>query len=83
MKNSIYLGTDPQIRSVPDKSTVLPGGNSKWEPPDPIPNSEVKLLSADDSLRPPHAKVGHRQALKYETPDTKVSGVFFFEAARN
>ena len=31
------------------------------EPPDPIPNSEVKLLSADDSVRSPHAKVGHCQ----------------------
>ena len=28
----------------------LPGGHSEWEPPDPIPNSEVKPLSADDSV---------------------------------
>ena len=28
----------------------LPGGNSELEPPDPIPNSEVKRLSADDSV---------------------------------
>ena len=41
----------------------LPGGNSEWEPPDPIPNSEVKTLSADDSVGSPHAKVGHCQAL--------------------
>ena len=41
----------------------LPGGYSEWEPPDPIPNSEVKLLSADDSVGFPHVKVGHRQAL--------------------
>jgi hypothetical protein len=41
----------------------LPGGNGKWEPPDPIPNSEVKLLSADDSVGSPHVKVGHCQAL--------------------
>jgi hypothetical protein len=40
----------------------LPGGISKWEPPDPIPNSEVKLLSADDSVGLPHVKVGHCQA---------------------
>lgn len=45
----------------------LPGGHSEWEPPDPIPNSEVKLLSADDSVGSPHAKVGHCQAL-YQTP---------------
>ena len=42
--------------------TSLPGGISKWEPPDPIPNSEVKLLSADDSVGLPHVKVGHCQA---------------------
>ncbi len=43
--------------------TSLPGGNSEWEPPDSISNSEVKLLSADDSVGIPYAKVGHRQAL--------------------
>lgn len=47
----------------PRGDTVLPGGHSEWEPPDTIPNSEVKLLSADDSMGPPHAKVGHRQVL--------------------
>jgi hypothetical protein len=30
--------------------TALPGDNSEQEPPEPIPNSEVKLLSADDSV---------------------------------
>ena len=40
----------------------LPGDHSKWAPPDPIPNSEVKPLSADDSVSS-YAKVGHRQAL--------------------
>ena len=39
--------------------TALPSGNSVREPPDPISNSEVKLLSADDSVGFPHAKVGH------------------------
>ena len=29
---------------------TLPGGHSEWEPPDPIPNSVVKTLSADDSM---------------------------------
>jgi hypothetical protein len=28
----------------------LPGGNSERVPPDPIPTSEVKPLSADDSV---------------------------------
>jgi hypothetical protein len=45
-------------------SKSLPGGYSEWEPPDPIPNSEVKTLCADDSVAASHAKVGHCQALK-------------------
>ena len=36
--------------------------NSELEPPDPIPNSEVKRLSADGSVGSPHVRVGHRQA---------------------
>ena len=31
-------------------------------PPDPMPNSAVKRISADDSVGSPHVKVGHRQA---------------------
>ena len=31
-------------------SLRLPGGNSEREPPDPIPNSEVKTLCADGSV---------------------------------
>ena len=50
--------------SLPWAVNGLPGGYSEREPPDPIPNSEVKLLSADDSVGFPHVKVGHRQALK-------------------
>ena len=30
---------------------ILPGGHSERAPPDPIPNSEVKPLSVDDSVR--------------------------------
>ena len=44
-------------------STSLPGGHSELEPPDPIPNSEVKRLSADGSVGLPHVRVGHCQAL--------------------
>ena len=40
----------------------LPDDYSEREPPDPIPNSEVKPLSADGSVGPPHVRVGHRQA---------------------
>jgi len=31
----------------------LPGKISEWEPPESIPNSEVKTLSADDSVGEP------------------------------
>jgi hypothetical protein len=34
----------------------LPGGHSEREPPDPISNSEVKTLSADDSVGDPMRK---------------------------
>src|ERR1700744_5843031 len=40
----------------------LPGGHSEREPPDPIPNSEVKTLCADGSVPFGHARVGHCQA---------------------
>ena len=47
--------------------TSLLGDHSEREPPDPIPNSEVKPLSADDSVAVCHAKVGNCQALKLKT----------------
>ena len=61
-----------------DSETGLPGDHSEWEPPDPIPNSEVKLLSADASLRSPHAKVGHRQALYTKARQSHDCRAFFF-----
>ena len=51
-------------RSFPIFTPSLPGSHSKQEPPDPISNSEVKMLSADDSVGSPHVKVGHCQAFK-------------------
>ena len=56
--------------------TSLSGGNSEQEPPDPISNSEVKLLSADGSVGPPHVRVGHRQALNTKTRSAMIG--FFF-----
>ena len=47
----------------------LPDDHSECEPPDPISNSEVKVLSADGSVGFPHVRVGHRQALKYTSPN--------------
>ena len=41
----------------------MPGDHRDVEPPDPIPNSEVKRVIADGSVGSPHARVGHRQAL--------------------
>ena len=45
------------------------------EPPDPIPNSEVKQTHADDSVGFPHVKVGHRQAFIL---DSQPQAGFFF-----
>ena len=54
---------------VTAQSTGSPGDNSKWVPPDSISNSEVKPLSADDSVGSPHVKVGHRRGIiKSERP---------------
>ena len=63
-----------------DYPTSLSGGNSKLEPPDPIPNSEVKQLSADGSVGPPHVRVGHRQALNLKTRSEMIG--FFFALFR-
>jgi hypothetical protein len=47
------------------------------EPPEPIPNSEVKRSRADGSVGFPHVRVGHRQALILKTPIDYSVGVFF------
>src|ERR1700733_12411656 len=60
--------------SVEAKSfTGLPGGNSEREPPDPIPNSEVKTFCADGSVAASHARVGHCQAPHAKSPDARKS----------
>ncbi len=46
----------------------LPDDDSESEPPDPIPNSVVKRLSADGSVGFPHVRVGHRQAFITQGP---------------
>ena len=47
----------------------LPGDHRELEPPDPIPNSEVKWFIADGSVGFPHVRVGHRQVyLKKSRP---------------
>ena len=42
------------------------------EPPDTIPNSEVKRCNADGSVGLPHVRVGHRQVIKYESKLNKI-----------
>ena len=64
-------------------ATVLPGGHSEWEPPDPFSNSEVKTLCADASVDFVDVKVGHCQALnlmKTKPPLAKAGGGFSFVA---
>ncbi len=50
----LTLSTYSKLLLPPDKkeevSAGLFGDNSEWEPPDSISNSEVKPLSADDSV---------------------------------
>ena len=55
----------------------MPGGLGEREPPDPIPNSEVKPLSADGSVGVTHVRVGHRQAF-YPKPLMREHQGFLF-----
>ena len=60
---------------------ILPGDKSKWVPPDPISNSEVKPFSAYDSvgLSMPKSVIARR---KYQNPAVRIrSGVFFIPIA--
>ena len=50
------------------------------EPPDPIPNSEVKRISVDDSVGSPHAKVDHPQGLILDEPSLLKDSEGFFLA---
>ena len=60
------------------RKAVLLGGDSEWEPPESISNSEVKTLSADDSVGLPHVKIGHCQASNYNPPVPELHrGVLF------
>ena len=57
------------------------------DPPETIPNSEVKRCNADGSVGFPHVRVGHRQVTKYlsrlnknrRTPCRKIWGFSFWE----
>ena len=54
--------------------TVLPDDTGALEPPDPIPNSDVKRCIADGSVGCPHVRVGHRQAFIQNPPGSTGSG---------
>ena len=58
----------------------LLGEHSESEPPDSIPNSVVKPLSADDSVAGCHVKVGNRQALLLQPDPFRIG--FFLPAGK-
>jgi hypothetical protein len=66
----------PKVDPTVNRTGLL-GDHSEREPPDPIPNSEVKPLSADDSVTGCHAKVGNRQALNTKPRQSPSPWVFF------
>jgi hypothetical protein len=78
------FGCDPNVIGERDERrskdlSGLPGGNSEREPPDPIPNSEVKTFCADGSVAASHARVGHCQVSHAKAPMlVRASGPFFF-----
>ena len=63
------------IRPTPTQAS-LPDDNRVVEPPDPLPNSEVKRNIADGSVGLPHVRVGHRQASNPKRA-TQQGGPFF------
>ncbi len=60
---SSILGISTIYSTRDTRSKNLFGDHSTLDPPDSIPNSEVKRSSADGSVGFPHVRVGHRQAL--------------------
>ena len=76
------------IDNVPDANgavfaplvTGLPGENSAWEPPDSIPNSEVKLRSADDSAASLWCESRSSPGSYSKTPAGLMTGGGFFWA---
>lgn len=49
-KKLFGLGVSWRLLACTGRYTEFPGGYSEREPPDPISNSEVKTLRADDSV---------------------------------
>ena len=59
-------------------TTELLDDHRALEPPDPIPNSEVKRCIADGSVGFPHVRVGHRQVFNFNALIQTSQGVFFY-----
>src|SRR5690606_31280915 len=72
---TLFRSTYSRSQELILSQTVLPDDHSEREPPDPIPNSDVKPLSADGSVGPPHVRVGHRQA-SIPKPQRNPPGLF-------
>jgi hypothetical protein len=65
------------IRPTPTQAS-LPDDNRVVEPPDPLPNSEVKRNIADGSVGLPHVRVGHRQASNLKGRTGNCTAFFFY-----
>ncbi len=76
----LHIPDRPAWRRSSGAGDSFPGGHSGREPPDPIPNSEVKTLCADGSLAVGQVRVGHCQD-PMRTPRRKRRGVFLCTAA--
>ena len=61
------------VACVRVRHTSLPDDPREPEPPDPIPNSDVKRFIADGSVGFPHVRVGHRQAPNKEGSPQRVA----------
>src|SRR5690606_6190434 len=72
---TLFRSTYSRSQELILSQTVLPDDHSEREPPDPIPNSDVKPLSADGSVGPPHVRVAHRQA-SIPKPQRNPPGLF-------
>ena len=48
------------------------------DPPDSMPNSEVKRCNADGSVGIPHVRVGHRQVRNKREPQREIVEVFLY-----
>ena len=71
-----FLGTNEFDDECKLSSTSLPDDNRVVEPPDTMPNSDVKRDIADGSVGLPHVRVGHCQAFIRKTQLPKRLGFF-------